>query len=153
MATSLCDKCVALCCRYVALPIDNPDCAKDFDNIRWYLVHQNMVVFIEKKQWYLGIFNRCKHLQKDNRCGIYHTRPQLCRGYTTDNCDYHGGDYGYSQLFTSADQLVEYAEKTLNKKLKKGQKPIRLIPEVKAPAVKRRRAADGRVHVELPVVG
>lgn len=115
MAGCLCDQCSALCCRYFALPIDIPDCRKDFDNIRWYLVHENVVVFVEKKQWYIGIMNRCKHLQADNRCGIYETRPQLCRGYSTDNCDYHGGDYGYEHLFTSADDLWTYAEAFLAK--------------------------------------
>jgi len=109
MAGCLCDRCAALCCRYFALPIDNPDCRKDFDNIRWYLVHENVVIFVEKKQWYIGIMNRCKHLQADNRCGIYETRPQLCRSYSTENCDYHGGDYNYEHLFTSADDLWTYA--------------------------------------------
>jgi Fe-S-cluster containining protein len=115
MAGCLCDACSALCCRYFALPIDNPDCRKDFDNIRWYLVHENVVVFIEKKQWYIGIMNRCKHLQADNRCGIYETRPQLFRQYSTENCDYHGGDYGYERLFTSADDLWAYGQEFLRK--------------------------------------
>jgi len=113
MAGCLCDSCAALCCRYIALPIDNPDCAKDFDNIRWYLVHDNIVVFVEDAQWYIGVMNRCKHLQDDNRCGIYETRPQLCRKYSFKNCDYHGGDYQYQHLFTSADDLVRFSKKFL----------------------------------------
>ena len=32
MGTNLCEKCVALCCRYVALPIDNPTDVTDYDN-------------------------------------------------------------------------------------------------------------------------
>jgi Fe-S-cluster containining protein len=115
MSSCLCDECAALCCRYFALPIDNPDCKRDYDNIRWYLLHQNVVIFIESKQWYIGILNRCKQLQPDNRCGIYLTRPAICRSYTTDNCDYHAGDYGYDQLFTSADAFWEYALSTLAK--------------------------------------
>jgi uncharacterized protein len=113
MSSCLCDQCAALCCRYFALPIDNPDTKRDYDNIRWYLLHEKVVIFIESKQWYIGILNRCKQLQNDNRCGIYLTRPAICRSYTTDNCDYHAGDYGYDQLFTSADALWEYALKTL----------------------------------------
>ena len=50
MAESLCNKCSGLCCRYFALPIDNPTTAKDYDDIRWYLCHENVVIFIEKKQ-------------------------------------------------------------------------------------------------------
>ena len=79
MPNCLCDKCAALCCRYFALPIDAPTSAREYDDIRWYLVHENVFVFIEKRKWYLGIYSRCKHLQADNRCGIYLTRPQICR--------------------------------------------------------------------------
>jgi len=109
MASCLCDQCAALCCRYFALPIDNPQTRREYDDIRWYLCHENVVVFIEKKQWYVGFMSRCKHLQADNRCGIYETRPRICRDYSTDNCDYHGGEYDFEQLFTSAEQLWTYA--------------------------------------------
>ncbi len=110
---SLCDQCAALCCRYFALPIQTPETRKDYDDIRWYLCHENVAVFIEDDTWYLAVMNKCKHLQKDNRCGIYETRPKICRGYSTDNCDYHGGDYNYEKLFTSAEQLWEYAQEQL----------------------------------------
>ncbi|HEY0008445.1 MAG TPA: YkgJ family cysteine cluster protein [Tepidisphaeraceae bacterium] len=135
----LCEKCAALCCRYIALPIDNPESLKDFDNIRWYLVHENIVVFVEKRQWYIGIFTKCKHLQPDNRCGIYLERPMICREYTTDGCDYHGGEYGYSHLFTSAEQLREYAEKKLG---------VSMIP---TPEPKRLPSRNGKRRVALPV--
>lgn len=111
--TCLCEQCAALCCRYFALPIDNPKSARQYDDIRWYLCHENVVVFIEEKQWYLGIMSRCKHLQPDNRCGIYEKRPSVCREYTTDNCDYHGGEYNFEKLFTSAEQLEAYAKEKL----------------------------------------
>lgn len=115
MGASLCDQCAGLCCRYFALPIDNPKTARQYDDIRWYLCHENVVIFIEKKQWYIGIMSRCKNLLPDNRCGIYHTRPEICREYTTDNCDYHGGEYNFERLFTSAEQLQRYAEEKLKK--------------------------------------
>lgn len=102
-----------MCCRYFVLEIDTPTTRAEFDNIRWYLVHENVFVFIEKKKWYLGIYARCKHLAGDNRCGIYATRPQICRKYSTDNCDYHGGDYNWSVLFSSAEQLEVYAKERL----------------------------------------
>ena len=49
----------------------------------------------------------CPHLGAKG-CGIYDTRPQICRSYSTDNCDYHGGDYNYDHLFTSADDLCKF---------------------------------------------
>ena len=138
----LCDSCSALCCRYVALPIDNPKTARDYDYIRWYLVHENIVVFIEKKQWYIGFFTRCKHLQPDNRCGNYLDRPRICRGYNTSNCDYHGGEYDFSILFTSADQLRQYAEKKLGKTI---------IPRTPRPRLRVKRTRNGK-RVSLPLL-
>lgn len=140
MAGSLCDKCSGLCCRYFALPLENPRTARDYDNIRWYLIHENVVVYIEKKQWYLGVLTKCKNLMPDNRCGIYLTRPQICREYTTDNCDWHGGDYDFEKFFTSAEELEAYAKEKLKKKKRRTH-------------VKRRQDAAGRVQVALPVVG
>ena len=150
--SSLCDKCSGLCCRYFALPIDNPTTAKDYDNIRWYLVHENVVVFIEKKQWYVGFMSRCKHLLDDNRCGIYEERPRICREYSTDNCDYHGGDYNFEKLFTSAQQLRDYAEEKLNRRRPKWKKPIRLVPQPKPPRMRALKINGKAVGVSLPVL-
>lgn len=135
MADCLCDVCAALCCRYFSLPIDNPDTPKDFDDLRWYMLHENVVAFVEDDQWYLGIMNRCKQLQPDNRCGIYETRPRICRKYSTDNCDYHGGDYNFEHLFTSADQLMRFAEGFLEEQREERRK--------KAKRAKARKGAKG----------
>lgn len=140
----LCESCVALCCRYVALPIDNPTDARDFDNIRWYLMHENVVVFVERKQWYISFLTRCKHLLPDNRCGIYETRPRICRGYDADNCDYHGGDYNYDLLFTSAEQLRAYAEKEL-------RRPVVAPLPRRTPRGKARKSGNGGKRISLPV--
>ena len=66
----LCNHCSAKCCKYFALPIDTPTEQKDFDYIRWYLLHDAATVFIEGESWYLLVHTQCKHLQPDNRCGI-----------------------------------------------------------------------------------
>ncbi len=139
MSACLCDQCSGLCCRYFALPIDNPTDKRDYDNIRWYLLHQNVVIFVEDKQWYIGILNRCKALQPDNRCGIYETRPAICRSYTTDNCDYHAGDYGYDRLFTSADALWEYATETLRAERSKARSKAKKAPKRKVTRATRAR--------------
>jgi len=124
-SSCLCDQCSALCCRYFVLEIDTPETRRQYDDIRWYLVHQNVFVFIEKRKWYLGIYSRCKHLQQDNRCGIYETRPKICREYSTDNCDYHGGEYDWQVLFSSAEQLSAYAETALAQRAEKRLKERR----------------------------
>ena len=121
-SSCLCDQCSALCCRYFVLEIDTPETRRAYDDIRWYLIHENVFVFIEKKKWYLGIYSRCKHLQTDNRCGIYQTRPKICREYSTDNCDYHGGEYDWDILFSSAEQLEQYGKEKLAEARAKARK-------------------------------
>lgn len=104
----LCEHCTAVCCRYIALPIDKPETAKDFDDIRWYLLHENVMVFVEDGDWYISVATTCRHLRPDHLCGIYETRPKICRDYTTENCDYHSGDYNWEHHFSCPEHLDEY---------------------------------------------
>lgn len=108
MGSLLCEHCLAACCRYIALPLDRPTTAKDYDDIRWYLMHQGISVFVEEGDWYIQFQTRCKNLGLDNRCGIYDSRPQICRTYEPGECDYAGGTYGYDHLFTHPQQIDEY---------------------------------------------
>ena len=124
-----CEKCTGLCCRYFALPIETPEDKGDFDDIRWYLCHEDVTVFVEDGDWYLNIKNKCKHLSgKDNRCKIYNKRPNICRGYKHDDCDFVEGEYNYELHFTSDKQMEEYIKikfqnnVTEKKKTKKGNK-------------------------------
>jgi hypothetical protein len=48
---SQCSKCTGLCCRYFALPIETPDDKEDYDDIRWYLCHEDVTVFVEDGDW------------------------------------------------------------------------------------------------------
>ena len=105
----LCDHCTAKCCRYFALPIETPETDKDFQFIRWYLLHESATVFTEDEDWYLLVHTVCKHLQEDNRCGTYENRPQICRDYTTDACEYED-DWTYDRYFELAEQVEEYSE-------------------------------------------
>jgi Fe-S-cluster containining protein len=108
----LCDHCTARCCRYFALPIEEPTTWSDFQYIRWYLLHGQASVFTEDGVWYLIVHTVCKHLQADHRCGIYDTRPTICREYSTDDCEYDE-DWVYEQYFETAEQIYEYAEAVL----------------------------------------
>jgi len=109
---NLCEYCIAKCCKYFALPIDKPKTRQDFDFLRWYLLHQRATLFVDEGTWYLMVHTECKHLMDDNRCGIYETRPQICREYTTDNCEYED-DWVYEQYFETPEQIDEYAEAIL----------------------------------------
>lgn len=109
----LCDRCSALCCRYFALEIDEPESSEEFDDVRWYLAHENVHIFVEDDEWYLSVQTRCQYLQDDNKCGIYEDRPKICREYTTENCDYYTGQYDFQHYFTMPEQLEAYAQSVL----------------------------------------
>ena len=108
----LCTYCPAKCCRYFALPIEKPKSWPDFDYVRWYLMHDRATVFIEEDVWYLLVHNRCKNLRDDNRCDAYEVRPQICRDYTTKNCEYED-DWVYDHYWETPEQIEEYAEAVL----------------------------------------
>lgn len=106
---NLCEYCTAKCCHYFALPIDTPECREDFDYIRWYLLHDRASVFVDEGTWYLLVHTTCKHLRDDYMCGIYETRPQICRDYSTDACEYED-DWVYEKYFETPEQIVEYCD-------------------------------------------
>lgn len=108
----LCDYCTAKCCQYFALPIDTPEDEADYQYLRWYLLHQHATVFSEDETWYLLVHTPCKHLLEDNRCGIYETRPQICRDYTTDQCEYDD-TWVYERYLETAEQVEEFMDAIL----------------------------------------
>ena len=104
---TLCDYCTAKCCRYFALPIETPEDFEDYEYLRWYLLHGRASVFTEDETWYLLVHTVCKHLGEDHRCGIYETRPQICRDYSTRNCEYED-DWTYDRYFETPEQIDEF---------------------------------------------
>ena len=120
---SLCDKCLAACCRYVALPFDEPTDPESFEEVRWFLMHEGVSVFVTDGQWYVSVATPCRHLGEDGQCDAYETRPQICRDYDSDSCDYQGGDYEYQMFFTHPEQIAEYARKKLAANEKRRKKP------------------------------
>ncbi len=121
----LCNYCSEKCCKYFALPIDAPTTHKDFDYIRWYLLHDAATVFVEGENWYLLVHTPCKHLQPDNRCAIYDTRPNICREYSTENCEYED-DHVYDRYFETAEQVEEYVEAVLPRQEFRSRRPALL---------------------------
>lgn len=133
MKTADCSACNARCCRYFCFEIDEPETFEEFEDVRWYLLHENVTVHIDEGDWYISILNACKELGEDNRCGSYEDRPLICRSYSQDNCDATGGDYEYEQLFETPEQLEAYARETLgDKKYEKARDKARAKLDKKA---------------------
>jgi Fe-S-cluster containining protein len=106
---SLCDHCTAKCCRYYALQIDTPDCRENMDYLKWYMIHGETSIFTEDGDWYLLVHATCRHLLADHRCGIYETRPQICREYSTEDCEFDD-HYVYDQYFETPEQIDEFTD-------------------------------------------
>ncbi|MHC4639645.1 MAG: YkgJ family cysteine cluster protein [Planctomycetota bacterium] len=122
----LCDKCTGLCCRYFALPIETPEDRGDYDDIRWYLCHENVTVFVEDGDWYINIINKCRHLSdKDFKCGNYNKRPKICNKYSMKDCDLTQGEYDYELHFTDDKQMEEYIKIKFDNKINKNKEDAR----------------------------
>ena len=109
-----CAKCPAECCRYVATEIGKPTCKRDYDHIRWYLLHKNVNVFVDHDgDWCIEFETDCGNLTKGNCCAGYSDRPHVCRhhGEDGDHCEFHGSEAPYSLHFSTASQFEDYLEK------------------------------------------
>ena len=72
-------------------------------------MHEGVAVWMEDGDWYIEIRTVCKHLQPDNSCGIYETRPQICRDYGTAKegpCEFFTEDLKY-ELYFDSDRGLE----------------------------------------------
>jgi uncharacterized protein len=78
------------CCTYITQVIPTPRSKADFDHLLWQVAHENVEVMKDGDGWHLLIRTKCAHLQNDGRCGIYETRPKLCRDYSNTNCEFSG---------------------------------------------------------------
>lgn len=114
---SKCGTCIALCCRYIAFEVDGPTEPRDFDLLRWFLLHENTQLFVEGRTWFLQVFTRCRALGPDYRCTIYDTRPSICREYENDGCDRDEADKvaEIDLLFRSPEELETWRLKWMKR--------------------------------------
>ena len=104
-----CSGCDALCCRYIALPIENPETRDDFEDVRWYLCHEGISVFVEDGEWYISVKNSCRYIcPETSKCLNYENRPKICRKHEADGCEHKVDEYGYELHFTDDKQMEEY---------------------------------------------
>jgi uncharacterized protein len=111
-----CDDCQAQCCKHIALEIDKPTTKKDWDNIFWYLHHENVIIFIDHdNDWLIEFKTSCKNILPNNKCGIYDNRPLVCRTHSQKNCEHHNSEKAFKREFTSVEDLKEYLEEKMIK--------------------------------------
>lgn len=111
-AKTKCGGCTALCCSYFALEIDEPDEPEDFENLRWYIIHEDVNIFVDDRVWYLQIFRKCSWLD-GNKCGHYDERPTICREYSDELCDFDGVESDL--VFRDVRELEAYRDEWVAK--------------------------------------
>lgn len=118
-----CHLCTARCCRYIALEIDRPTTPKECDQVRWFLLHEGVKVWAQEGDWYLEMETRCRHLEDSGMCGIYETRPQLCRDYGLPEidgpCEYFSDGDDFQLYFDTAEKFDVWAKVEMERREKR----------------------------------
>ena len=109
-----CRTCDAQCCRYIALEWDRPRSKREIDHVRWFLLHENVHVFIDPAgKWFVEFKTACRAIAPDGRCSIYEARPRICREHGengTEECEVVGEGSPYRVRFNSAADLERYLD-------------------------------------------
>ncbi|MBD3253257.1 YkgJ family cysteine cluster protein [Candidatus Pacearchaeota archaeon] len=111
MVKKTCKGCGAKCCRYIATEIDKPESKKDYQDIVWYLLHENVWIFIEEGKWYIQFNTDCKKLDENSKCSIYEKRPKICRDLDIESCERYGDGEAYDFLFKEPEEFIDYLKK------------------------------------------
>jgi Fe-S-cluster containining protein len=105
-----CSRCDAsTCCTYTTEALGSLRSKADFDHLLWQVSHEHVEVYRDSDGWYLLIRGHCEHLQGDGACGIYETRPQVCRDYSNDWCEFdEPAETHFREHFRNHAELLAY---------------------------------------------
>lgn len=108
-----CDFCTnSKCCTYVTQKIPTPRSKDDFDHLLWQVSHNNVSAYKDEDGWFLLFDTKCNHLLPNGRCGIYEERPQVCRDYSNDYCEFDApAEDGFDLYFETYESLLAYCKK------------------------------------------
>jgi len=108
-----CDYCKqSICCTYVTQEIDAPKSMKDYDYLLWLISHRDVSVFKDDDGWFMSAANSCTHLLPNGNCGIYHTRPEICRTHSNESCEFDGpAEDDFKKFFDNYKTLDEFCRK------------------------------------------
>lgn len=106
----------SICCTYVTHELETPRSKDDFQQLLWQVSHDNIAVYKDEDGWTLLVQGKCQHLQIDGRCGIYETRPEVCRDHSNDYCEYDApSEDGFDLYFENYDSMLTYCKERFKK--------------------------------------
>lgn len=104
------------CCTYITQQIDAPRSMHDFDHLLWQLSHRNVSLYQDDEGWFLLVDNPCRHLVPGVGCGIYETRPNVCRSHSNDYCELDApAEESFKKYFPDYETLDAYCRKRFKK--------------------------------------
>lgn len=112
-----CSRCTdTICCTYITEAIDTPRSKADFRHLLWQVSHQHIGIYKDESGWYLLIDGRCEHIKANGACGIYEDRPEICREYSNDWCEFdEPAEKSFEYYFRNYQELLTYCKKRYKK--------------------------------------
>ena len=115
--------CGARCCRYITVEIPAPRSHDDWDEMRWWLAHEGVLVSKNEDGWLLHVETRCANLRPDNACRIHPHHMDTCKDHDAAVCEFTGPLDQEFELHHERD-LARYLER---RGLKRGRAVARAI--------------------------
>ncbi|MFH1212436.1 MAG: hypothetical protein V1659_05945 [Candidatus Woesearchaeota archaeon] len=90
-----CNECEGKCCRYIAVEVDAPEGMGDFEDMLWWLYHENVMLYIDDEHdWILEFRTPCRHLltgedvKKALETGHASSESHKHNGFAWDNAEH-----------------------------------------------------------------
>ncbi|HLD10972.1 MAG TPA: YkgJ family cysteine cluster protein [Candidatus Nanoarchaeia archaeon] len=111
-----CEECKGACCEYASVTIDEPENDEDFDEIRWLIAHENVIVYIDNENdWIVEFSTPCKFYHNEqNKCIKYDTRPIICKDHKVEDCVKNGEGNVEKITFYTWEDVEAYRKLTKN---------------------------------------
>ncbi len=108
-----CSRCTnSKCCTYITQHLDTPRSKADFRLLLWQVSHHGVSIYKDSDGWFLLVEGKCEHLQEGGGCGIYEDRPEICRDYSNDWCEFdQPAEEGFDLYFADYASLLSYCRR------------------------------------------
>jgi uncharacterized protein len=104
------------CCQYVTQQIDTPRKKSEFQTMLWQVSHHAVEFYKDSDGWFIMFLTSCEHLDIQGGCGIYDSRPTICRDHSNDYCEYDSpAEEGFDLYFRNYNELLAYCRKRFKK--------------------------------------
>ena len=115
------------CCQYITQQIDTPRSMADFDTLLWQVSHDHIQFYKDSDGWFMLVVDSpCEHLTPAGQCGIYETRPVVCRSYSNEECEFDAdAEEGFELFFADHRALDDYCRERFKKWDKRFKKLVK----------------------------